>query len=104
MKHLFLFVFSLLVTSLFLTIEWFTIWAWISLSFIITWLYDCFYVSQDNNLKLNQHLYNKMEKIDQHCTRMSTLLNDILESEHPKRRFDSSKFKKKNWEKKNGDE
>jgi hypothetical protein len=94
MRYVFFFIFSLIVTSLFLSIEWFTIWAWISFSIIITFAYDCFCVSQENNAKIAQALLEKMTKTEAICTRMSTILGEIRDNEHPKKRFDSSKFKK----------
>jgi hypothetical protein len=95
MKYIFFFVLALIATSLFLTIEWFTIWAWISLSTLITFFYDCFCVSQENNMKLTRASLEAVGKLEQQCTRMSTIMGEIRDNEYPKKRFDSSKFKKK---------
>lgn len=95
MRYLYLLVIALLATSLFLTIEWFTIWAWISLSVLITFFYDCFCILQENNVKITQALLEKISKLEHQCTRMSTIMGEIRDNEYPKKRFDSSKFKKK---------
>lgn len=87
-------LFALVVTSLFLTIEWFTIWAWISLSILIGSTYDCFYTSQENNAKIAQALLKEMEKLSQQCTRMSTIMGEVRDNIHPKNKIDSNKFKK----------
>lgn len=95
LRYLFLLGLSLLITSPFLTIGWFTICAWISLSVITTILYDCFLVSQQNNLKLIQALCNKIDNIDAQCTRLSTIMGEIRDNENPKKKMNSDKFKKK---------
>ena len=95
MRYVFFFCIALIVTSLFLTIEWFTIWAWFSLSLLITFFYDCFCVSQENNAKIAQALIDKMGKLEHQCTRISTIMSEVRDNENPKKRFDSSKFKKK---------
>lgn len=94
MRYLVFIGIALILTSGFLTIEWFTWWAWISLAVIFGISYECFYVSQENNVKITRSILEKMEQLERQCTRMSTLLGDILDTEHPKKRFDSSKFKK----------
>ena len=96
MKYIFFFVISLLVTSPFLSIGWFTIWAWLALSNLIAFAYDSFCVSQENNAKIAQALLDKMGKFEQQCTRMSTIMGEIRDNAHPKKRFDSNKFKKNN--------
>lgn len=95
MKHIFFFFITLVITSPFLTIEWFNIWAWFSLSLLIAFIYDCFCVSQENNAKIAQALLEKISKLEHQCTRMSTIMGEIRDNEYPKKRFDSSKFKKK---------
>lgn len=94
MRYIFYIVIAFILTSGLLTIEWFPIGAWISLSIILGLAYDSFYVSQENQVKLTKVLSDKFDILSHHCTRMSTLLSEIAENERPKKRFDSSKFKK----------
>ena len=79
-KYLFTYSLILLVTSPFLTIGWFTIWAWFSLALILTVVYDIFCVSQENNAKLTMALYDKMDKLEQQCTRMSTIMGEVRDN------------------------
>lgn len=94
MRYLFFFLITLITTTPFLSIEWFTIWAWMSLSLILALWYETYYTSQENNYKLTMSVLDKMEKINKECTRMSTILEDMLDKQHPKKKFDSEKFKK----------
>lgn len=94
MRYLVFFAIALLLTGGFLTIEWFTIWAWISLAAVLGISYESFYVSQENNVKITRSILEKMDKLELQCTRMSTIMSEVRDNEHPKRRFDSSKFKK----------
>ena len=95
MRYLVFIGIALILTSGFLTIEWFTWWAWLSLAVIFGVSYECFYVSQENNVKITRALLEKMEQLERQCTRMSTIMSEIRDNEYPKKRFDSSKFKKK---------
>ena len=79
-KYLFTYSLILLVTSPFLTIGWFTIWAWFSLALILTVVYDIFCVSQENNAKLTMALYDKMDKLEQQCTRMSKIMCEVRDN------------------------
>ena len=87
-------LFASVATSLFLTIEWFTIWAWISLSIVIGLIYDCLYTSQENNAKIAQALLKEINKLEQQCTRMSTIISEAYDNVHPKNKMSSNNFKK----------
>lgn len=76
----------LLIDSLFLTIEWFTVWAWIGLSFLFAILYDCFYVTQMNNEEIAEAVVDRLHKIENVCTQMSTMLNEISGKNGSKKR------------------
>lgn len=93
-RNLFVFVIISVIASLFLTIEWFTIWAWIALSIILTAGYDLYFTSQENNVKLVSVLLEKMDKLGQQCTRMSTIMSEVRDNINRKKKFDTSKLKK----------
>lgn len=62
MKFLVFYIISLAVTALFLTIDWFTVWAWLGLSLILALAYDCFYISQENIAKITKALIDELRK------------------------------------------
>lgn len=62
MKFLVFYIISLAVTALFLTIDWFTVWAWLGLSLILAFAYDCFYISQENIAKITKALIDELRK------------------------------------------
>lgn len=89
MRFVFILAISFLVTSSFLTIEWFTIWAWVGLSFMIAWFYDCYCTSQENLVKITNALIEQMKKISSQMSTESEYLCDTLsekfvEKDNPK--------------------
>ncbi len=79
-KSIFIFALSLMVTSGFLTINGFTIWAWISLSLVFTIGFNWFSTSQDNNEVFTKALHDELERIRHQCTRMSTILTEMRDN------------------------
>lgn len=77
LKSIFIFALSLMVTSGFLTVSGFTIWAWISLSLVSTIGFNWFSTSQDNNELFTKGLLDELERIRHQCTRMSTILTEM---------------------------
>ena len=93
-RNLFVLSLSLSFTALFLTIEWFTISAWIGLSILLSVCYNLYYTAQINNLKLTQALLDKMEHLNKQCTRMSTIMTETRDIIEKKKKIDSTKLRK----------
>lgn len=64
MKFIFAMVLSLAVSSLLLTIEWFTWGAWIFVSLILVWKYYLVDADAHNTVGLWRGLFDKLDKMN----------------------------------------
>jgi len=94
MRVLVFLLIALLITLPFISIESFTVLAWLSLSVILGLAYESYYVSQENNYKLNSALLDRLRSIENKCTELSVSVDELTEYRKTKKKFNVRYFKK----------
>lgn len=92
-RILFVFVVALVISCLLLAIDGVKFSACIFVAFMCASWYDCYCNSEENKIEIARQLANRMDKLKQECTRLSTVVTEIRDrlEEKPRKTFNPRK-------------